>query len=238
MNEINSFSELHENIKTVLENPANYADKITRFSAGGLGACAYSDDITVGELARCWQHTEYRIKCLHCKEDAYITFWAGKVNSGGYWEIKAYCPHCGKECRYDMSAAGNACRVHWTALRKILQEEREFVKNETARLNKRDGVQSLFPFDKYKVWVQRDDLPCSLANMHVYHLQDGWEIKVFIQNGDLWQVVNYGNRNKDDGFVDIVMMVKDWFRLSTLMPERVGTNQEAAQYEWDACNDD
>ena len=129
MNEISTFSALHENMKTVLEKPSLFAEKITRFSAGGLGACAYSDDITVGELARSWQHEEYHIKCPHCGTEAYITQWAGKVGSGGYWEIKAYCPHCGKEYRYDMYAAGNACRAHWTALRKTLQEEREVIKD-------------------------------------------------------------------------------------------------------------
>lgn len=130
MNKINSFSELHENMQTVLENLANYTEKITRFFAGGLGACAYSDDITTDELVRCWQREEYCIKCLHCKKDAYITFWAGNVGSGGYWEIKAYCPHCGKEHRYEKYTASTSCNVHWTTLRNILNDEREAMKNE------------------------------------------------------------------------------------------------------------
>ena len=129
MSKIVTFSELYENRQAVLENPANYDEKITHFSAGGLGACAYSDDITVGELARCWQHEEYHIKCPHCKEVAYITCWTGHVGAGGYWVIKGYCPHCGKECRYEKCTASNACNVHWTTLRKILQEEREAIKN-------------------------------------------------------------------------------------------------------------
>ncbi|MBR4392125.1 MAG: hypothetical protein IKT08_08500 [Bacteroidales bacterium] len=132
MNEINTFSALHENMQAILGKPANYTEKITRFLAGGLGACGYLDDITVGELAKCWQHEEYHIKCLGCKEDAYITFWAGKANNPGYWEIKAYCPHCGQEYRYyDMYVASAAHHVHWTTMRKILEEERETIKNET-----------------------------------------------------------------------------------------------------------
>ena len=129
MNEIANFSSLHENIQIVLEKPTVYAEKITHFSAGGLGACAYSDDISIGELAKCWQHEEYQIKCQHCGEVAYITLWAGHVNGGGYWEIKAYCPHCGKEYRYEKDAAGAFCNVHWTTLRSILQEEREAIKS-------------------------------------------------------------------------------------------------------------
>ena len=50
MSEINTFSALYENLQAVLENPANYKEKITRFSAGGLGACGYSDDITLENL--------------------------------------------------------------------------------------------------------------------------------------------------------------------------------------------
>ena len=129
MNEISTFPALKENMQAVLGKPANYTGKITRVSAGGLGACAYSDGITVGELARCWQHEEYHIKCLHCGAEAYITQWAGKVGSGGYWEIKAHCPHCGKECRYEMYTVGAVHHVHWTTMRKILQEERESIKN-------------------------------------------------------------------------------------------------------------
>ena len=131
MNEIVTFSSLYENYQIVLEKPTNYAEKITHFSAGGLGACAYSDDISIGELAKCWQHEEYHVKCLHCGEVAYITLWAGHVNGGGYWEIKAYCPHCEKEYRYEKYTAGTACNVHWTTLRSILQEEREAIKNGT-----------------------------------------------------------------------------------------------------------
>ena len=129
MSEKSPFSVLHEDMKTVLEKPMLFTDKITRFSAGGLGACAYSDDITVGELARCWQHEEYHIKCPHCGEVAYITLWAGHVNGGGYWAIKAYCPRCGKEYRYEKHTASIACNVHWTTLKNILQEEREAIKN-------------------------------------------------------------------------------------------------------------
>ena len=40
MNETMTFSSLYENIQIVLEKPAIYAEKITRFLAGGLGACA------------------------------------------------------------------------------------------------------------------------------------------------------------------------------------------------------
>lgn len=131
MNEISTFSALHENMQTVLENSALHTEKITSFSAGGLGAVAFHDDVTLGELARCWQHDEYHIKCSRCKKEAYITHWAARLGSGGYWEVNAYCPHCGKELRYGKYSASVSCSVHWTTLRKILLEEKEAIKNET-----------------------------------------------------------------------------------------------------------
>lgn len=118
-----------------------------------------------------------------------------------------------------------------------IMEKRELL-NEMARLNKKDGSQSPFPSNKYKIWVQGDNSPHKPAHMHIWYPQDGWQIKVFIANGELWEVVSHGNRGEKDGFVDVIKMVKEWFAMPTTMPGRVGTNQEAAQYEWEACNDD
>ena len=112
------------------------------------------------------------------------------------------------------------------------------VLNEMARLNKKDGPQSPFPSNKYKLWVQGDNSPYKPAHMYIKFPQDGWEIKVFIENGELWSVVSYGNRERTDSFEDIIKMVKHWFSLPTTMPGRIGTNQDAAINEWDACNDD
>lgn len=61
---------------------------------------------------------------------------------------------------------------------------------EMARLNKKDGSQSPFPSNKYKVWVQGDNSPHKPPHMHVFFPQDGWQIKVFIENGELWDVVS------------------------------------------------
>lgn len=108
--------------------------------------------------------------------------------------------------------------------------------NEMARLNKKDDSLSPFPYNKYQLWVQGDNSPHKPPHMHINYPQEGWEIKVFIESGDLWQVVSYGKREKMDSFSDIIKMVKEWFKLETKMPGRIGTNQEAALHEWDACN--
>lgn len=126
MNEITPILKLHENMQAVLDNAALYSAEITHFSAGGLGACAYSDDISAGELARCWQHEEYRITCPHCGEKSYITRWAGHVNGGGYREIVLYCPNCDEEKHSHLNRF--CCRTRWLKMREILREEREAIK--------------------------------------------------------------------------------------------------------------
>lgn len=37
-------------------------------------------------------------------------------------------------------------------------------------------------------------------------------------------------------FVDVIKKVNAWFKKPTLMPGRIGTNQESALNEWEACN--
>lgn len=107
---------------------------------------------------------------------------------------------------------------------------------EMAKLNLKDNGSSEFPSNAYRVWVQGDNSPHKPAHMHIRSNQDGWEIKVYIENGELWQVENYGRRNRRDTFSDIIKLVKSWFGKPTCMPGRVGTNQEAAMNEWEACN--
>ena len=124
------FSMLYENMPSILAKPELYAVKITHFSAGGLGACAYGQDITIAELVRCWQHQEYQTECPHCGQVAYITQWAGHVNGGGYWEINAYCPHCGKKHHFPRaSSPATHHKIHWTKIREVLQEERNAIKD-------------------------------------------------------------------------------------------------------------
>ena len=84
-------------MQDILWHPEQNKEIVTHFSAGGFGACAYQAEITVAELVSCWQHEEYQAKCPYCGETAYIIRWAGKVNDGCFWDIRSFCPHCGKE---------------------------------------------------------------------------------------------------------------------------------------------
>ena len=110
--------------------------------------------------------------------------------------------------------------------------------NEMARLNKKDDSLSPFPYNKFRIWVRGENSPHKLPHIHISYPQEGWEIKVDIAHGQLWQVVAYGNRGRKDAFSDIIEMVQEWFKMDTQMPGRVGTNREAAMNEWEACNDD
>ena len=116
-----TFSEVYEHRAEILAHPEEYDSIITHFSAGGLGACAYSRNISIATLVRCWEHPEYRISCPECGGEALITMFAGAVNSGGYWALKCFCPTCGKEHyfhRYDSYEMPH----HWSALARIAHE--------------------------------------------------------------------------------------------------------------------
>ncbi len=116
-----TFSEVYEHRAEILAHPEEYDSIITHFSAGGLGACAYSRNISIATLVRCWEHPEFRISCPECGGEALITMFAGAVNSGGYWALKCFCPTCGKEHyfhRYDSYEMPH----HWSALARIAHE--------------------------------------------------------------------------------------------------------------------
>ena len=107
---------------------------------------------------------------------------------------------------------------------------------EMAKLNLKDGGESEFPENAYRVWVQGENSPNKPAHMHIHNIQEEWTIRVLIENGELWNVVSFGKRDRKDKFVDIIKLVKKWFQKPTKMPGRIGTNQDAARYEWEACN--
>ncbi len=154
------FSMLYENMQAILDKPMLYSVEITRFSAGGLGACVYSQPITIAELVRCWQHKEYQIRCPKCGETAYITQWAGHVNGGGYWEINAYCPKCGVEHNFPKSSLPlTDYRIHWTKMRDILQEETSAIK-EMGKNAKDNMAKTSYPGNPVITLLNGRTLPC------------------------------------------------------------------------------
>ena len=124
-----TIGDVYRNREMVLAHPEQYGRIITRFSAGGLGACAYKRDVSISQLTQCWQRTEYRCKCPECGHEAYIYYFAGHVNGGGYWEIYLYCPEC--DCGY--SSRFPQGLSHWTVLKDIFKETAQKTDSNTSK---------------------------------------------------------------------------------------------------------
>lgn len=108
---------------------------------------------------------------------------------------------------------------------------------EMAKLNMKDGGNSLFPSNAYSVIVQGDNSPHKPPHIHVISKQEGYNIKILIRTGDLWQVVNYGKRNRGDMFADVVKNIKQWFKEISNVPMAKGdTNQVFAMGLWELNN--
>ena len=123
-----TIGDVYLNQNAVLANLESYDRLITRFAAGGIGLYSYRD-ISIAELALCWQHAEFRCKCPECVHEAYIYFFAGRVNNGYYWEIYVYCPDCG--CGYSIPIPQGFPR--WTVLRDIFKEIKQYIDSNTSR---------------------------------------------------------------------------------------------------------
>ena len=121
-----TIGDVFRNREAILAHPERYGRIITHFSAGGLGACVYKREVSISQLARCWQHVEYRYKCRECGHEAYIYFFAGHVNGGGYWQIIVYCPEC--DCGYSFSRPKGL--NHWTVLKEIFNQEASTINND------------------------------------------------------------------------------------------------------------
>lgn len=108
---------------------------------------------------------------------------------------------------------------------------------EMAKLNMKDGGNSLFPSNAYSIIVQGDNSPHKPPHIHVISKQEGYNIKILIESGDLWQVVSYGKRNRSDAFADVVKNIKYWLKEISNVPMAKGdTNQVFAMGLWELNN--
>lgn len=124
-----TIGDVYHNREMILAHPEQFSRIITRFSAGGLGAYAYKRDFSISQLVQCWQRSEYRCKCPECGHEAYIYYFAGHVNGGGYWEICAYCPEC--DCGYCIRYPQGL--PHWTVLKDIFKETAQKTDSNTSK---------------------------------------------------------------------------------------------------------
>ena len=152
-----TIEEIYQRRLEILSNPTAYTQKITEFSAGGLGACAYGKYVSVAELAYCWEFDEFKFLCSECGETAYIYQFAGHVNGGGYWELNAFCPKCHKHLHFSRRDF-NPVKIHWSALKRIadtVSKQIQEIKGETDT-NKHEGLNGERNNHKHDT-VQRED---------------------------------------------------------------------------------
>ena len=122
------YSTIYQKRGEMLLHPEKHKELVAHFSAGGHGATVYSERFTAGELVCCWKFHDYQVTCPKCGGTAFITHWAGNVSSGGYWELKAYCPNCEEN---------RLCRrhsAHWTRLREIAQIAKSLTADSATRI--------------------------------------------------------------------------------------------------------
>ena len=116
-----TIGDVYLNREAIVSHPEQYGQAISRFIAGGGPACVYNKEVSISQLVQCWQHAEYQCKCPECDHEAYIYYFAGHINGGGYWEIRAYCPNC--DCGYSVRYPQGL--PHWSVMKNILKEEDE-----------------------------------------------------------------------------------------------------------------
>lgn len=123
---------------------------------------------------------------------------------------------------------------------KEIETYRNFHSLEMAKLNLKDDDSSLFPSDRYSIWVTGDNSPNKQPHLYISSKREGWQLKYYIKTCDIWEVINPGKSGTKDPrtFSIITEMLNDWFKLPTKMTGRIGTNQEAAMNEWETCNED
>ena len=124
-----TIGDVYRNREMILAQNEQFGRIITRFSAGGLGACAYKREVSISQLAQCWQHAEFRYKCPECGQETFIYNFAGHVNGGGYWEICVYCSEC--DCGYNIRYPQGL--PHWTVLKNILKETVQKTDSNTSK---------------------------------------------------------------------------------------------------------
>ena len=126
------------------------------------------------------------------------------------------------------------------AIDKVINEEiityREPIL-EMAKLNMKDDGKSLFPSNAYNIIVQGDNSPNKPPHIHIISKQEGYNIKVLIETGELWQIVSPGRRGRNDSFSDVIANAKKWLQQPSYVPMAKGdTNQVFAMGLWELNN--
>lgn len=109
---------------------------------------------------------------------------------------------------------------------------------EMATANLKDFFKD-FSCGTYKVVIKgppKEHFFDNKAHVHIYHTQDGWEIRMSME-GEYISAVKFGNRGKNDTFSDIEKVFRKWLvRKSVSYPEI--TNYVHIQRMWNEINPD
>ncbi len=108
---------------------------------------------------------------------------------------------------------------------------------EHAVLNAKENHGSLFPADKYQVFVQNDHAVYHPAQIHVASHAKQWHVVLYLQNGRIWLVKDYGHRQETDEFEDITVKLNQWLSQPSSLAMGGGlTNRELALGLWEINN--
>ena len=108
---------------------------------------------------------------------------------------------------------------------------------EHAIINRNDGNNSPLPAEKYQVRIQNDYAIYHPAQLHIKSKEEKYHVVLYLQNGQLWLVKNYGCRKKTDDFADIKEKVNLWLSLPSQLAIAGGmTNRELALGLWEINN--
>ena len=70
--------------------------------------------------------------------------------------------------------------------------------HEMAMLNLREDSNSLFPNDKYRIWVQTDTSLSKVPYVYISSQEDSWELKVHIDTCEIIEVTNKSDKESDN----------------------------------------
>ena len=96
------YQPLFDKRDEILEHPERYGETITTFTRtrvkdGFITLPVWIKDVTVAELAQCWQREEYKTTCEECGGEAYIAGWNGLYKMGRFGVFLSLiecCPTC------------------------------------------------------------------------------------------------------------------------------------------------
>lgn len=128
-------------------------------------------------------------------------------------------------------------------MKTLVQYIKEFLFNqkesilEMAQINTEDSSNSYFPWNKFKLYIYSNEH--EPPHFHIINKQYGWDIRVDAITGDLVGVKKYGNRRKQDKFVDIIRDAKSWLKEPSADPDYEGKNNaDVVRLHWNANNPD